>query len=277
MKNYHYAKMTYYDIENMDKDNTLIVLPIGSIEQHGRHIPVDTDALQVATVAEKAVRIASEKVNILLAPIQSYGYASITMNLDQPADKYPGSITLSVETFINVITEITNSFVRAGFKRILLLNGHGGNYQLLQVAARKIRDLSGAIVAVVNYWTLPSAEEMKEAGLEEGTLRHSAEWETSMHLAIDEEHVVKSRIVADPTAIAAIKVKTEYFSRDELGGKAFAAKAYFPERNGDYSGHGVVGNAALGSREKGERFLELHVKKLVAFLQEYAKWEYGKI
>ena len=276
MKKIHYGKLTSFDIEARDKKNTMIVLPIGSIEQHG-HLPVDTDALQVETIAERAVKIASEKINILVAPIQSYGYTSITMDLDQPQDKFPGSITLSAETFIHVVTEIAGCFVRAGFRRILLLNGHGGNYQLLQVAARKIRDLTGAVVAVVNYWTLPSPEEMKEAGLEEGTLRHSAEWETSMHLALDEENVDRNKIGKDKTALEAIKVKTEYFSRDELGGRAFAAKSYFPERNSDYSGHGVVGNAALGTRRKGENFIELHIKKLVDFLLEYAHWEYGKI
>ncbi len=276
MKKILYRKLTSSEIQERAKKGAMIVLPIGSIEQHG-HLPVDTDALQVEEVAKRAIKIASEKIDILLAPPLYYGYTSITMDLDKPLDKFPGSITLKPETFIEVITEISTCFVRSGFRRILLLNGHGGNYQALQVAARKIRDQTGAVIAVTNYYTLPSTEEMKEAGLEEGTLRHSAEWETSMHLALDEENVDKSKIVKDQKAIDAIKVKTEYFSRDELGGKAFAAKAYFPERNSDYSGQGVVGDATLGSREKGEKFLELHVKKLAEFLLEFSTWEYGKI
>lgn len=159
------------------------------------------------------------------------------------------------------------------------MNGHGANYQPLQTACRDIRDLTGALVAVANFYTLPDLEEMLKY-VDEGTLKHAAEWDTSLLLALDEKNVDNSKIVKDEEMIRAIRVRTKYASRDEMGGRQFAAKVMVAEKNIDFSILGVVGDVGdptLATKERGEKLVNLHAERLAEVLVDFSTWEYGNM
>jgi creatinine amidohydrolase len=278
MKKIFYDHLTWPEIKEMWDDNKVVVQLIGAIEQHGPHLPLCTDIAPKVECARRAITKASEKIKVFMAPPVPWGYSTLQMDIPGEVDRYPGSLTLTPELLMNLVCTLCDGFIRANFRKILLLNCHGGNYQPLQTAARMIRDKHGskALVAVTNYAGLPDTQKLMDI-LEEKTLKHAAEWETSLVLGTLEELVDKSRIKKDPAAMQAVKVKTRYASRDELGGKAFAAKVMVAEKNVDFSSQGVAGDATLASKEKGDRIVNLMVDSLVDLLLEFSTWEYGKM
>lgn len=276
MRKIRYEDLTWPQIQEAAKQNTIIVQPIAAIEQHGPHLPLSTDTCQTNAVAIRAVEMAAKEVPVLLAPTIPWGFSTLQMDLPGDKDRYPGTLSIKTTTLMTLVGELCYCFVRAGFRRIILLNGHGGNYQPLQVAARDIRDVTGAIIAVAPFYTLAPTEEMLPF-IEEGTIKHAAEWETSLMLAIDEKNVDKERIVRDPKAVHAVHVKTKYAARDELGGKQFGTKVMFAEKNVDYSINGVVGDPSLATKDKGEKLLEIHARSVKEFIVEFSTWEFGKI
>ena len=269
-----YEDMTWPQLQKAAKLDPVIVQPIGAIEAHGRHLPLSTDTMQVNNIAYLASQRAAEKIPLLLMPTVPWGFSSLQMDMPAPKDRFPGTITLSAQMLMNLCAEIAQSLVRAGFKRIFLLSGHGGNYQPLMTAARTIRDLTDAMVAAANYYLLCDAAKLC-AIIEEGTLKHAAEWETALAMALDNENIDYRELKHDAKAVRAIKVKTKYASRDEMGGKLFSAKVFVAEKNPDFSSGGVVGNAPLATAEKGRRAVELHVNSVAEFLVEFKKWKYG--
>src|SRR4030042_2512331 len=128
-------KLTRPEIEEYLTRSDVVFLPIGSTEQHGKHMAIDNDAF---TALEIARRVA-EKTGVLVAPVMPFGYSVHHMN-------FKGSITLKFETLVNVITEVCESLIHHGFKKIVIFNGHGGNTNPIIEALRRIRNDTGVKV-----------------------------------------------------------------------------------------------------------------------------------
>ncbi|MPZ68044.1 MAG: hypothetical protein GEU71_00755 [Actinobacteria bacterium] len=278
LPNVRYEDMTWPDLKKAAEQDAVIVQPVGAIEQHGPHLPVSTDTMQVNNATFLACAEAAEQIPVLLAPTVHWGFSTIQMDIpNEDKDRYPGTLTLTAQLLMDLCVQLSQCFVRAGFKRILFVNGHGGNYQPLMTVARTIRDLTDAMVGVANYYGLVEVKDMLDVPLEEASIKHAGEWETSLALLWDADNVRMDQIKSEQRAINAIKVNSEYVSRDELGGKQYSTKAFVAEKNIDFSFEGVVGNPAQGSAEKGQKFADLHVASIVEFLLEFKKWEYGKL
>ncbi len=272
-----YEDMTWPQLAEAAKQDPVLVQPIGAIEQHGPHLAVKTDTMQVHAIAQMASERAAEQIPLLLLPTIHWGFSTIQMDMpESDHDRFPGTITLTADIMMRLCSEIAQSLSRARFRHLVFLNGHGGNYQPLMTAARTIRDQTGLVVAVTNYWTFPDDALIKSI-IEEGTIRHAAEWETSMHMALDDDTVDYKALKTDEKAQNAIKVNTGFANRDELGGKMYAAKVFFAEKNVDFSSLGVVGNPTLASREKGDRLIKHYVEAISRFMVEFKSWEYGAI
>jgi creatinine amidohydrolase len=123
---------------------TLVVLPLGAIEQHGPHLPVGTDFFQVEALASRSVAKAAEKVPVCLAPALPFGCSQHHL-------PFGGTMSLTTETYYRMLLELTTSLVTAGYRRILLLNGHGGNHEIVQLVARDVA-LTHPVVAVGTSW-----------------------------------------------------------------------------------------------------------------------------
>ncbi|WP_216206075.1 creatininase family protein [Amycolatopsis aidingensis] len=159
----------------------LVVLPIGATEQHGPHLPAGTDALLAGTIAERAVRAAAGRTPrpLVLAPGLPFGVSEHHL-------PFGATLSLSVETTIAVLAELARSVVQAGGRRMVLVNGHGGNRGACHAAASAVAARHGLAVAVVHYWQLlPPAPEIPG---------HAGEFETSMLLHL------RPDLVADPPA-----------------------------------------------------------------------------
>ena len=111
----------------------IAVQPVASVEQHGPHLPLGTDSMIVSAFAERLrQRFQEEGFPGLFLPLMPYGKSNEHIN-------YPGTITYSAQTFISVLMDIGRSCARAGFKKMVFLNGHGGNHEVLDVVCRELR------------------------------------------------------------------------------------------------------------------------------------------
>ncbi|MGA0306626.1 MAG: creatininase family protein, partial [bacterium] len=167
--------------------NAIVVVPVGSIEQHGPHLPVKVDALLATEVARRAALKIQTHQPILVTPTVWCGLAEHHMD-------FCGTLTLDFETFHALLRNLCRSIRHHGFRRIFLLNGHGGNIAALNVICSElVRELEGLRVVSGTYWTLPEvAEKFAEILEVQQNVRHAGEAETSMMLALEPELVDQS-------------------------------------------------------------------------------------
>jgi creatinine amidohydrolase len=247
-----WAENTRRDLGAVDADETVVVVPVGAIEQHGAHLPVGTDAL----IAERISRAVAERADeALAAPALPYGYSPHHGGV-------PGTISLSSETYLGVVTDILGSLVDDGFERIVVVNGHGGNRSLLKTAVSDFRDDRGVSVAVLSYWDFVEDELQSLRDSPRGGVSHGGELESSLVLYLREELVGDER---------------EDFVRDDRDGYVrtdlFGSGAvYYPQHFDELTETGVSGHPSAASREKGERLFERSVEALVEFVRSYANW-----
>ncbi|HEX5692471.1 MAG TPA: creatininase family protein, partial [Roseiflexaceae bacterium] len=126
---------------------TLLVLPVGATEQHGPHLPVATDRLAVEHIARAAAQEAAAQIPVLVAPTLPFGSSHHHI-------PFGGTLSLGTETYYRVLVDLAESLIASGFRRIFILNGHGGNSELIQLAARDVALKHPAHLAAAPYWTI---------------------------------------------------------------------------------------------------------------------------
>lgn len=239
-------------------DDPLVLVPVGSIEQHGRHLPIGCDYFAAEEVARGAAqRWNHEKPLFLLPPLWT-GLSPHHMNL-------PGSITLRSETFISVVEDVCASLLHHGVKRILMLNGHGGNISALDVALTRLgeRGLDSERVAAVTYWHLVAhrGAELRES--RKGGTGHAGEFETSLMLATHGELVDEAEAVVEYPSLPSRYLSTDLF-------EGAPARRFVPFDQ--VSPSGTFGDPSLATKERGELILQACVEELEAFLHDFADW-----
>jgi creatinine amidohydrolase len=254
----HLRELTWQEAKARAAENPTILFPTGSIEQHGPHLPVETDSRLVWEVSCRAAEKVADRMNILVAPELYFGYS--THHWD-----YPGTMTLSGDTYIKVIMELCDSLIRNGFKRIFLLNGHGGNLDPLKMAARMLRDRHDDIlVGTACYWNVASKalKQVRESPV--GGMSHGCELEASMMWYLRPELVKPEKFEKR------IPTWRSPLMRDDLLDSGDIKVAYhFP----DVSPKGVQGDPTLATREKGQKFLALIVDEVAEMLLDFGKMD----
>lgn len=162
---------------------SLLVLPIGAVEQHGPHLPVGTDYFAVERVGRLAAERASANIPVLLAPTMPFGCSHHHL-------PWGGTISLSTEVCFRTVFDLVSSLVEGGFLRIFLLNGHGGNEQVLQLVARDVAQQRRAYFTAASYWALGKEALRATGAFESGWVAgHAGAFETALMLAIRPELV----------------------------------------------------------------------------------------
>ena len=242
-----WQEMWRHEFEEALEHDPVVILPTGSVEQHGPHCPADVDIVVPFYLAVRA----AERMNgfpVIVAPPVWSGFAHYNKG-------FPGTISLRIETYIGLVCDVCRSIYDNGFKRIVVINGHGGNAAPNHVVRDTIAEEDIFIVAY-NWWH--SVEnEMREWGeADDGRVGHGGEWETSVQLYLREQLVCRERMNADvfPNPFSP---KLQSFTR-------------FAERRRDTKDMtGTMGNSLAANREKGERIFNLAVERLVKIATEY--------
>lgn len=173
-----------------------VVVPVGSVEQHGPHLPVSADALIVSALADRAAVYAADRIPVIVTPTLPFGFAAHHL-------PFGGTISVGMSTYIDLLTEIGKSLAAGGFRRIVFLNSHGGNDGPLRVIGdRLVFELGLDIhVATTSYWDC-AAEALAELDLDIHSVPgHAGSFETSCLLALRPDLVRADRIPAPEAAL----------------------------------------------------------------------------
>jgi creatinine amidohydrolase len=255
---HRYELLTWPEINEAVAQAKVIILPVGSIEQHGYHLPIDVDVKLASSVCYAAGERSAE--DILVLPPMTYGYCNHVMD-------FPGTITIQPTNFINMLLDITKSVAYHGFKKIILVNGHGSNHPLVEQVGRQTNLTTDAECITLSWWQLVAEywnKEVRTSG--PGGCAHACELETSMYLHIDNDGVRKDRIDGEiPDYARNDPESAKWLWVDlTLGGGPVSLVSW----TSSYARTGSFGNPELATGEKGEKAFNYAADQLV----ELARW-----
>jgi creatinine amidohydrolase len=243
--------MTWEEVARLDR-KMVVIVPFGAVEQHSLHLPMGTDSILIEAVAHRLEKQIPERVCVL--PVTWLGCSRHHMD-------FAGSLTARGDTFLDVGEQIVRSMAEHGFRRFILLNGHGGNVNRISLMAENLSYQPGAKLKVVGitYWHLITQEikAIRETG--HGGMGHACELETSLMLACHPQLVRLSRMEADGHFC-----DSEFERKDMFAPGAVTVSRQFK----DLSRHGGIGDPMTASGEKGERIFDAVVGKLRQVVEE---------
>jgi len=248
----YFPYLTWQEIEQMpNKEDVVIIQPIGAIEQHGHHLPVAVDSAISLGVIGKALEQLSPDLPAYALPCLYYGKSNEHCG-------FPGTITLSANTLLSVIQEMAVSIYRSGFRKLVLMNSHGGQPQIMEIAARDLhQEYPDFAVFPLFTWRVPHnvsdllTPEEREYGI------HAGDAETSIMLSLLPEQVKMEH---------AVKEYPQGLPESSL--LDMEGKLPFAWVTKELSRSGVMGDATVATKEKGDRILQSVAAGWVQVIQD---------
>ena len=235
-------KLRRDQIAEAAQHDPVLILPIGAIEQHGPHLPVDTDSTAVTAVAERAAGLLPVQSTLVL-PTISWGLSPYWM-------PFAGTITLRPETILALISDIGRSVAAHGFRRMAIINGHGGNAGIMGVAATQLAD-HGIRAYALSYWSLLGTKLGELTPGDYGLIGHAGQSETSIQL-----HLQGDLVHPDYRNL------TDWTDLRSMASSPLVGTMYSPPLPLHEAPTGVYGNAPLAQAEIGERIVGIAAERL---------------
>lgn len=239
------GEMTWAEVEAMEKDK-IVILPLGSFEQHGRHLPFLTDTLIVKAISEKVE--AAKKEKVLLLPPLWLGYSPHHLG-------FPGTVTIEWHTYIQLLCQILSNLIKIGFRKILVLNAHDGNDCMVRVALREVRrtfdGMENLHLVMMSNWSVTEK------------MLHACEVETSLMLYLHPELVKMEEAEANVK-----EFHSEFYSFDFDKPDRVTVDYSFKEA----SKTGALGHPSSASAQEGEWLIEKIVTETIQFIEEFVTW-----
>lgn len=257
-KDYLYQHYTWVELKEVAARNPVVVIPVGSVEDHGPHLPLDTDNFLISSICDEAARRAEG--DILLMPLIPYGFETHHMD-------FPGTIDIHMEHMLHFVLDVTKSVARHGFTRILLADGHGSNMPILDLVARRTIIETEALCAPFLWPSLALSDirQVRESAL--GGMSHACELETSVYLYLDQERVQMSKAVREME-----QPDSSYIWSDLLSPGPVRMMDIWTR----FSKSGVNGDPTLATVEKGRVIFEAVVDNFVKFAREFKQRKRGE-
>jgi creatinine amidohydrolase len=233
----------------LSKD-TPVVFPIAALEQHGHHMPVFTDSLLLGELIRRAKEPLADRV--LFAPLMWLG------NSDHHLD-FAGTLSAPPRTYLDLLNGLGENFVQHGFRRLVFINGHGGNdvpgRQAVFELRQRHRERDDLLFLTATYWNLGAKPAETNPSLQQKTMGHACEWETSMMLRL------APHLVGNYKAAATVDIGTPFTP----------ANRGWITRDRSVPGH--MGFPQLATAEKGEHLFSVFAADVVAFLERVIRWD----
>jgi creatinine amidohydrolase len=243
------ADLHWPAVQKLSSD-TPVVIPVAALEQHGHHLPLFTDSLLLGEVLRRAADRVKDKA--LFAPLLWLG------NSDHHLD-FPGTLSARPRVYLDVLNGLIDDFVRHGFRRIVFINGHGGNSvpgrQAVFEARQRYRERADLLLLFATYWDVGSVPAQVLKTLHQQHMRHACEWETSMILRLN------------PSLVGDFKAAQPVEPPDTF---APASRAWTTR---DLTTTGHIGYPHLATPEKGEALFSAFADNLAAFLENVTAWD----
>jgi creatinine amidohydrolase len=234
--------MTFPELRLVSRAGALVLAPIAAVEQHSRHLAVLTDTVLVSAVAEGVERRLPDSV--VLLPTLWFGASHHHL-------RFGATLSATVDVHIDLLCDLLTPLLDDGWQRVLLLNGHGGNIDTMQIALRRLQPrYRDRILGAASYWDLAAAELSALAEGPRKTMGHACEFETSMMLALRPDLVRRDQIRDDPP-------------REDAALRGL----YLAEDMKQRTDHGAVGYPELATAEKGLAFLAAAVARTVEVVE----------
>ncbi len=248
-----WADLTSEAFAAIDRSRLIAVLPVGAVEQHGPHLPMAVDSAIAQGIVEATVSRLPAEAPVLFLPLQPVGKS------DEHA-RYPGTLTLSARTLVQLWTDLGDSVARAGVRKLVILNAHGGQESAMDIVARDLRVRHQMIAVCVNWYQL---------GLPDGLFSeheqrfgvHAGEIETSLMLSLSPETVRMEHAQDFECEEAVLAERTPSLS-------FLAGGARLAWQTQDLNPLGACGNAAAASADKGRRTLDFVADRFVEVLRQ---------
>jgi creatinine amidohydrolase len=255
-----FADLSWLEIEKAIERDTLIILPVGMLEQHGPHLPVATDSIIADHISRGAAdRLQARGIPALVLPIINTGYTGRRV-----ADPWPGAVSVEPETLVALAYDVLDSVVRMGFRKIAIINGHGQNPAMLEIAIRRIADTHDVSVVMMTPHGMIGADgsEIRQSELG-GCGGHADEYETSVMLYLRPELVDMTKA----TDVDRVQYHSPYFPGDMFASRK--GGAYWSAWAVNRPKLGMHGDPTTATAETGRRFVEAILSNCVEFLIEY--------
>jgi creatinine amidohydrolase len=242
-------EMTWPAVQQLSKD-TPVVIPIAAIEQHGHHMPLFTDSMLLGEIVR---RVESQMSNrILVAPLMWLGNSHHHMD-------FAGTLSSSPRVYLDMLCDLVENLIQHGFRRLFLLNGHGGNdvpgKQAMFEVRQRHRDRKDLLLLFSTYWSLGSRPSETLSSLVQQEMGHACEWETSMMLRIA-PHLVGDYRSAQPVA---------------HGNHFLPASRAWITKDRTVPGH--IGQPHLASADKGEHLFSAFSQDVQNMIDRMLKWD----
>lgn len=258
----NYAELTRLEMERLDREKTIVMLPLGAVEQHGSQAPLGTD-MMIAGAMPRYIKEELERVDpdfpMLVFPALPVGLSVEHMN-------FCGSVSLKPDTYYRFLYEIAESIARHGFRKLVFLICHGGNRPIVDALARQLRHDLGILPFVLASGAFSHPEVQKTISPDNSFDFHGGEMETSMAMAIAPESVKLEYSEAGYRSAYEGKKAVRFSGEHALNwmGEDFTTADGRPI--------GIVGDPKGASAEKGETILRVSAKELVEPLLEIKAW-----
>lgn len=244
--------------ETEDNAHRVVVLPLGSLEQHGHHLPMLTDSMIGGEIARRAeLELGNEA---LFLP-------TLWVGASDHHKAFSGTVSISNSVYIDILVDIIESLITSGFRKIFLLNAHGGNITPGRMAIYDVQlrhaDLPDLFLAFSSWWTIAADQIAAIEALDQKIVTHACELETSMILLLRPELV--SLEAARGTSIT---FESAFYVPDFSS----ASRVDIPRTFDQVSVTGAFGHPELATAEKGEKLFSTAVKQVVAFVREFQLW-----
>lgn len=248
-----WQEMTTRDFAALDKDRAIAVLPVAAVEQHGPHLPVWVDSCINQGIVEHVLRQLPADVPATFLPMMPIGKSN-------EHTAFPGTLTLSAETLIRLWTEIGESVARAGIRKLVILNSHGGQPQIMDIVARDLRVRLKMLVVTLNYWGLGKPPNLFPDSENRHGI-HGGSGETSMMLYLRPDLVREDQ--RQNFVPASIEIERRYrYLRPEGSGVGFGWQTQ------DLNPLGACGNALDADADRGRQIIEQAASRFVELLRE---------
>jgi creatinine amidohydrolase len=251
MRQIFWNRMKATELVELAKQDAIVLLPVASTEQHGPHLATGTDDILCTEACRRTALIVSETRPIVVAP-------TVWMGLAEHHVAFGGSFTVSLETWHALLRDLCDAVLRAGFRRIVVVNGHGGNMSALNALTVELTRELDAPIATTSYFAFLD-EAMPDILEDQSGVQHACEAETSMMMAVRPDLVDNTRL-------------PEAFGPHASMSAALARRMHVWKSFRDMSPTGVLGDARRSSAEKGERLLDAAAAGLAKALIAGEPW-----